>query len=221
MERILLVDDDEQLLLILTEILGKYKKKFATVAVKNGFEAIQALQKQKFALVVTDLYMPRINGLVLLSYMSKNFPHIPCIIMTGYGTPEMQKRLEKKAAAYIEKPFAVTELADLILATLGQDQNLLGTMNGVSVPGFLKLVESESMTCLCEIQSEDGETGYLVFEGGHLHNAFYNELRGREAAVELFKMDRVRIKFRKPPRKKFPRRITKSIKNLLKDAAAS
>jgi CheY-like chemotaxis protein len=218
MEKVLIVDDDEQLLLILEEILGKYKKKFITVAVKNGFEAIQALQQQKFALVVTDLYMPRINGLVLLSYMSKNFPHIPCIIMTGMGTPEMQDRLEKKTTAYIQKPFAVTELADLILATLGQEQNLLGTMDGVSVPGFLKLVESESMTCLCEIQSEDGETGYLVFQGGTLHNAFFDNLRGTEAAVELFKMDRVKIKFRKPPRKKFPKRITKSIQNLLKEA---
>jgi len=221
MEKVLIVDDDEQLLLILTEILGKYKKKFENVAVKNGFEAIQALQQQKFDLVVTDLYMPRINGLVLLSYMAKNFPHIPCIIMTGHGTPEMRERLEKKATAYIQKPFSVTELADLILETLGQEQNLLGTMDGVSVPGFLKLVESETMTCLCEIQSENGETGYLVFEGGILHNAYYENLRGKEAAVELFKMDRVKIKFRKPPRKKFPRRITKSIQNLLKEAAGS
>ena len=221
MDKVLIVDDDEQLLLILTEILGKYKQKFETVAVKNGFEAIQELQQQKFALVVTDLYMPRINGLVLLSYMSKNFPHIPCIIMTGHGTLEMRERLEKKATAYIQKPFGVTELADLILETLGQEQNLLGTMDGVSISGFLKLVESESMTCLCEIQSEEGDTGYLVFEGGTLNNAFYDQLRGQEAAVELFKLDRIKIKFRKPPRKKFPRRITKSIKSLLREAVES
>ncbi len=221
MDKVLIVDDDEQLLLILTEILAKYKQKFETVAVKNGFEAIQELQQHKFALVVSDLYMPRINGLVLLSYMSKNFPHIPCIIMTGHGTSEMRDRLEKKATSYIQKPFAVTELADLILETLGQEQNLLGTMDGVSITGFLKLVESESMTCLCEIQSEKGETGYLVFEGGTLNNAFYDNLRGQEAAVELFKMDRIKIKFRKPPRKKFPRKITKSIKSLLREAVES
>jgi CheY-like chemotaxis protein len=218
MVKVLIVDDDEQLLLILTEILGKYKSKFEILPVKNGFEAIQALQQQKFSLVVTDLVMPRINGHVLLSYIAKNFPHIPCIIMTGYGTPELQERLEKKAVSYIQKPFAVTELAELILATLGLEQNVLGTMNGVSVEGFLKLVESESMTCLCEIQSEDGRTGYLIFEGGTLYNAFYENMRGREAALELFKLDRVRIKFRKPPAKKFPRRITVSIASLLREA---
>jgi CheY-like chemotaxis protein len=189
------------------------------VPVKNGFDAIQALQKQNFSLVVTDLVMPRINGIVLQSYLLKNFPHIPCIIMTGYVTsPELQERLKNNTVSFIQKPFAVNELADLILTTLGQEQNLLGTMNGVSVIGFLKLVESESMTCLCEIQSEDSQTGYLIFEGGHLHNAFFNNLVGKDAAVELFKMDRVKIKFRKPPRKKFPRKISKSISSLLKEA---
>lgn len=218
MEKVLIVDDDEQLLLILTEILGKYKNKFEILPAKNGFEAIQALQQQKFSLVVTDLVMPRINGHVLLSYITKNFPQIPCIIMTGHGTPELQERLEKKAVSFIQKPFAVTELADLILSALGLEQNVLGTMNGVSVKGFLKLVESESMTCLCEIQSEDGRTGYMIFEGGTLYNAFCDKLRGKEAAIELFRLDRVRIKFRKPPKKKFPRKITSSISNLLREA---
>lgn len=218
MEKVLIVDDDEQLLLILTEILGKYKKKFEIVPVKNGFEAIQELQQQKFSLVVTDLVMPRINGHVLLSYISKNFPAIPSIVMTGHGTPEMQERFEQNAISFIQKPFAVTELAEMILTILGLEQNVLGTMNGVSVKGFLKLVESESMTCLCEIQSDEGKKGYLVFEGGTLHNAFYDELKGKEAAIELFRFDKVKIKFKKPPKKKFPRKITSSISNLLKEA---
>jgi len=218
MDKVLIVDDDEQLLLILTELLGKYKNKFDVYPVKDGFEAIRTLQEQKISLVVTDLYMPRINGLVLLSYMSKNFPNIPCIVMTGHGTEELRNRLKKQFTSFIQKPFPVMELADIIMATLGHDQNLLGTMNGVSVSGFLKLVEMESMTCLCEIQSEKKETGYLVFEGGTLLNAFYDKLRGEEAVIELFKMDRVKIKFRKPPKKKFPKRIKQSLSTLLKQA---
>jgi len=218
MDKVLIVDDDEQLLLILTELLGKYKNKFDVYPVKDGFEAIRTLQELKISLVVTDLYMPRINGLVLLSYMSKNFPNIPCIVMSGHGTEEFKNRMKKQYTYFIQKPFPVMELADLIMATLGHDQNLLGTMNGVSVSGFLKLVEMESMTCLCEIQSEKDEAGYLVFEGGTLLNAFYDKLRGEEAVIELFKMDRVKIKFRKPPKIKFPKRIKRSLSDLLKQA---
>ena len=104
MEKVLVVDDDEQLLLILTEILGRYKNKFETIPVKNGFDAIRTLQEQEIALMVTDIYMPGINGMVLLSYVSKNFPNMPCIIMTGHGTPELRERMEKKYTHFIQKP---------------------------------------------------------------------------------------------------------------------
>ena len=200
--------------------MGKYKKKFGIVPVKSGFDAIRALQGQKFSLVVTDLVMPGINGLVLLSYISKNFPAMPCIVMTGHGTPELKERLEKKYSHYIQKPFSVMDLGEMILSTLGQEQHVLGTMNGVSITGFLHLVETESMSCICEIQADDGRTGYLVFEAGVLFNASYGKLTGRSAAVELFKFDRVKIKFRNPPKKKFPRKITGSIDNLLREAGA-
>lgn len=219
MNKILIVDDDEQLLLILSEILGNYRDKFTIVPVTSGFEAIRAMQEQKFAMLVTDLVMPGINGHVLLSYVTKNSPNMPCIVMSGHGTSEIKESLEKKSVRFIQKPFSVTDLGEMILDTLGQEEEqLLGTMNGVSIDGFLSLVESESMTCICEIQSKDGKTGYLVFEGGTLYNATYNKLTGKDAAVELFKFDRVKIKFRNPPKKKFPRKITKTISALLKEA---
>ena len=93
-------------------------------------------------------------------------------------------------------------------------------MSGVTVSGFIKMVESESMTCICEVQSEDGKRGYLVFEGGTLYNAFFGKLKGKDAALDLFKLDKARIKFRHPPKKKFPRQIKSSLSALLKEAAA-
>lgn len=221
MDKVLIVDDDEQLLLILTEILGKHKNKFEIVPVKSGFDAIRALQEQKFSLVITDLIMQGINGLVLLSYLSKNFPGMPCIIMTGHGSPELKQRLEKQYTYFIQKPFSVTELGEMILSILGKEQVLLGTMNGVSITGFLKLVETEAMTCICEIQAADGRTGYLVFEGGDLYNAIYGKFNGQRAALELFRFDRVKIRFRNPPKKKFPRKIKSSIQELLREAGVS
>ncbi|MDD3618334.1 MAG: response regulator [Desulfobulbaceae bacterium] len=220
MDKVLIVDDDEQLLLILTEILEKYRNRFEVVPVNSGFEAISALRREKFSLLITDLVMAGINGLVLLSYMTKNFPRVPCIVMTGHGTPELQERLEKEGRRLIRKPFSVTELGELILSILGKEQILLGTMNGVSISGFLKLVETEAMTCICEIQALDGRTGYLVFEGGDLYNAAYGKFNGRRAALELFRFDRVKIRFRNPPKKKFPRKIQSSIEELLKETGA-
>ena len=62
MDRVLIADDDVQLLTILTESLEKYKGKFEIVAAKNGLEAILALQKQTFSMVITEIRMPKVNG---------------------------------------------------------------------------------------------------------------------------------------------------------------
>ncbi len=219
MDKVLIVDDDAQLLVILSETLKKYRNKFEVVTVRDGLEAIKALQKDRYSLVVTDLQMPRVNGLVLLSYMNKNFPDMPCIIMTAHGTPALKERLEKDSSHYIEKPFHVQQLASAIMSVLGRHGTLGGTLNGVSVTGFLRLIEMENITCLCELNSQDGEKGYLFFDSGILYNAFYGNFRGEEAATKLFQFDGATIKFRKPPKQKVPRQIVRKVSALLADAA--
>ena len=215
MEKVLIADDDLQLLTILKETLGKYKNKFEVVTVNDGLAAIKALQKQNFSLVVTDIQMPKVNGLVLLAYLAKNFPKIPCIVMTGHGTPFLEERFKRESSHYIEKPFKIPELAESIMSVLGQSEILGGTLNGVSVVGFLKLLEMESMTCLCEIYSQDGEKGYLIFKNGVLYNAFYENTKGEDAARKCFQMRDVTIKFKKPPQKNIQRRIKKRLSTLL------
>lgn len=215
MDKVLIVDDDAQLLTIITDTLKKYRNKFELITAKDGLEAIKVMQKQPVSLVVTDLKMPNVNGLVLLAYMSKNFPTIPCIIMTGYGTPFLEKRLKEEALHYLEKPFKVTDLARSIISILGQEEILGGTLNGVSVTGFLKLVEMEHITCLCEISSPESKKGYLLFDGGVLCNAYYGNIRGEEAALILLEMDDVKIKFRKPPKEKVYRKIETELSDLL------
>ena len=189
MDKVLIVDDDAQLVTVITDTLKKYRNKFELITAKDGLEAIKVMRKQPVSLVVTDLKMPNVNGLVLLAYMSKNFPTVPCIIMTGYGTPFLKKRVEEEALHYLEKPFKVTDLARSIISILGQEEILGGTLNGVSVAGFLKLVEMEHITCLCEISSPESKKGYLLFDGGVLCNAYYGNIRGEEAALILLKMD--------------------------------
>ena len=218
MNKVLIVDDDTQLLLILKDSLKRFSKNFEVFTVDDGLAAIKELQKERFSLVVTDIQMPRVNGLVLLSYMAKNFPKIPCIIMTGHGTPDLRRRLERESLHYIEKPFQIPKLAETIMSVLGRQEILGGTLNGVSIAGFLKLIEMECITCLCEVNSPERDKGYLFFDGGTLHTAFYGELRGEKAALKLLQLDSVTIKFRKPPKKKIPRRIIKRLSTLLAEA---
>lgn len=218
MDKVLIVDDDAQLLTIIKESLKKYRNKFQIITAKDGLAAIKALQKGHFSLVVTEIQVPIVNGLVLLAYMTKNYPNTPCIIMTGHGTPFLKKRLRQQTSHYIEKPFEIAELAQAIMSVLGDQEIVRGTLNGVSVVSFLNLIEMEYLTCLCEISSPDRAKGYLFFHRGILCNAFYGNLRGEEAVLKLLQMNNVTIKFRRPPKKEIPRVIETDLSALVTEA---
>jgi CheY-like chemotaxis protein len=222
MEKVLIVDDDAQLLTIIKETLKRYRNKFSISTARDGLEAIRLLQGQSFSLVVTDLQMPQINGLVLLAYIAKNYSDIPCIIMTGHGTPTVKGLLEKEASHYLEKPFKMAELAQVILSVLDDQEIVRGTLSGISVVGFLRLIEMEMLTCLCEITTIDGDRGYFLINRGVLQNAYFGKWRAEEAALKLLKEKSVTIKFKKPPEaNKIPNKIELDIAALLKKTLES
>ena len=216
MDKVLIADDDVQLLTILTESLEKHKDRFEIVTAKNGLEAILALQKQTFSTVITEIRMPKVNGLVLLGYLSKNFPDLPCIIITDSTSDMLKKRLKKETVNYIEKPFKIPELATAILAVLDRKEKFGGKLNGVSVSGFMKFVESERMTCLCELSSAKQGKGYLLFNNGSLYQAVYGNLKGEPAALKMLKMNEATISYGLPPNRRISRAIYCNIQELEK-----
>jgi len=215
MDKVLIADGDDQLLLMLREALSRYSGKFKVATVNDGLTAIKALQRDHYSLVVTGIQMPRVNGLVLLAYLARNFPDIPCIVMTDPGTPGLEERLARASLLCMSKPFKIADMVEAIISRLDRHASLAGTLTGVSVPGFLKLIEMECITCLCEIKSEDGEKGYLFFNGGTLYNAFYGEMRGEGAALRLLGMSGATIRYKKPPQKKVKREIIRDLSALL------
>lgn len=74
----------------------------------NGFEALKLLPHHKFDLIITDINMPNINGLELVSFIKGNqaYSHIPVIILTTEGSRrDREKGLALGANQYLVKPF--------------------------------------------------------------------------------------------------------------------
>jgi CheY-like chemotaxis protein len=88
MDTILIVDDNKDVLNILTEGLEIYNSQFKVVTALDGSEAIKILNEHTISLVVTDLMMPNIGGLQLIAYMSNNFQAIPVL---SWPDQELQK----------------------------------------------------------------------------------------------------------------------------------
>jgi two-component system chemotaxis response regulator CheY len=90
---------------------------FTIIEAASGFEALKLLPTQEFNLVITDINMPDINGLELISFIKNNprYTNIPLIIVSTERSEEDKKRgIALGAMAYITKPFKAHELQEMI-----------------------------------------------------------------------------------------------------------
>ena len=90
---------------------------FSTTEANNGFEALRTLPSRAFDLIITDINMPDINGLELISFVKSNeaYKDIPLIIVSTEKTEEDKKRgLALGAMGYIVKPFRKEDLIALV-----------------------------------------------------------------------------------------------------------
>jgi len=102
-DKILIVDDEPYIRKVLSKYLTGKNYKIETA--DNGEIAIEKLYAEPFDLVLTDLRMPKMGGRELLQIMSDNFPEIPKIVLTGYGTSEdIILALQTGAYDFLTKP---------------------------------------------------------------------------------------------------------------------
>lgn len=111
--RILVVDDEQGLRDLLSYELGIMG--FMVQTASDGVEAVEMVEKQKFDLVISDIKMPRMDGLAALEQIKKIDPNIEVIMATGFGTIDMAVRAMKKGAYdFIQKPYNLEEMGLLI-----------------------------------------------------------------------------------------------------------
>jgi two-component system chemotaxis response regulator CheY len=93
-----------------------------TVEASSGFEALKMLPQQEYDLIITDINMPDINGLELISFVRNNprYAHLPIIIVSTERSEEDKKRgMALGATSYVAKPFKSGELQEIIKKTIG------------------------------------------------------------------------------------------------------
>ena len=83
MDKILIVADDRMFLKSLKAGLQNYMGQFEVQTVPNGDKALNILNGERISIVVSDINQPKTNGLDLLSYLEKNRPQVPCILMAA------------------------------------------------------------------------------------------------------------------------------------------
>ena len=103
--KILIVDDEKDMLTLLTRIITE-KTDYDVITRHDPLKAIEILKEQSVNLVITDLKMPRMNGIALLDQVKKIQPDAAVVVMTAYATIETAVEATRKGAFdYIAKPF--------------------------------------------------------------------------------------------------------------------
>jgi CheY-like chemotaxis protein len=99
----------------------------------DGREALQQLELHLPDLVLTDMMMPNMNGLELVSEVKEQFPLVPIVLMTSQGNEEIAvEALQKGAASYVPKRALATDLLETIDRVLSASQEVRGRARLIS-----------------------------------------------------------------------------------------
>ncbi len=185
LKKVLIVDDEETLTWSMAKSLSKDRDKYEVIIANNGKEAISILKKNKVDLVITDIRMPDINGLDLLVKIRKEYPEIKVIIMTAYGSSDVQKEANRRGSIYyVEKPFEISDIRKIIVDLIGKKKGFQGKVYG------LQLTDIIQMNCLSRLTTalvitRDGEKGVIYLNEGEIIHAECGDKKGTEAFYKI------------------------------------
>lgn len=118
---VLLVEDSRAVRSFVSSILesaGDYD----VHEVENGFEALRALPRTDFTLIVTDVNMPDVNGIELTRFVrgQAKFAEIPVLVIsTDASHPDTKRALEAGANAFLAKPFTAEQFLEAVSRARG------------------------------------------------------------------------------------------------------
>ena len=124
MAKVLVVEDSPVMRGLIGSLVDEIED-IEVVEVENGLEALRVLPKESFDLIITDINMPNINGLELLSFIRNNPQHVntPVLVVTTEGAErDREKGIALGATAYLCKPFENSVLIETVRDLLKQAQ---------------------------------------------------------------------------------------------------
>jgi CheY-like chemotaxis protein len=109
---ILVIEDDTEVLSVIIKYLSQLG--YEVITASDGMEGLKRLESGGFDLVITDIVMPYVSGVGVVTALKKKKPHIPVIAITGYGKEPEAVAVEKKADLVLAKPVRMSVLKDYI-----------------------------------------------------------------------------------------------------------
>ena len=181
MKRVLVVDDEEDMLWMLQRNLNKGMTDVEILAAKSGEEALAILSDKPINLVITDINMPGISGLDLLVEINNKFPDTGVIIMTAYPSNAYENQaMTSGSLRFIEKPFDIKDVRTIVENILSRGERFQGTLDGIDLIDIVQLNGLSRATAALKVSTSDRE-GMIYFKEGTVVHAICGDATGEDA----------------------------------------
>ena len=183
--KILLLDDDQDLLELYREMMGKLPSQPEIHTATSGARAIALLESEPFSLLISDLNMPRMDGLQVLTIVRRKFPHLRTAVMTSVVDTQFRARAYAMGIdLFLEKPNTPQEITffmDCIESLLGREVD--GGFRGVQSKSLVDIIQLE---CLSQSSSvlkiTNGDlSGRIWFHNGEVVDSETHDVRAEDA----------------------------------------
>lgn len=163
--RVLVIDDEAEIRRNLT--IGLTSEGYSVTACPDGISAIHELNRARnegvgYDYLVTDIFMPDIDGMKILKVIKNQFPDLPVLVITGFGDDRLKfTALAESNTGYLDKPF---EISDLVsgLDALSPGKTTLD-LKGASAEPLVR----ESVSAYLTIRITDASRSMEIFNTLH------------------------------------------------------
>ena len=190
LKKILIVDDEEDMVWSLQNNLANDSLQAEILTATSGEEALEILSSSDLIdLVVTDIKMPGISGLDLLIEIKNRYPYTSVIVMTAFPSNEYKREaLLKGSLHFVEKPFDINQLRDMISHALQDDNMFKGTVAGVGLGDVIQIKAMSGVNGALRVKEGENQ-GILYFDGGQIVHAMCDDMEGEEAFYRIMEFN--------------------------------
>ena len=220
--KILLLDDEQDLLDLYKDVLAQLPSQPEVHTSNSGARAIALLESEPFTLLISDLRMPKMDGLQVLSIVRRKFPQLRIVVMTAVVDEQYRSRAYAMGIdLFWEKPRTSEEIdlfRDCIESLLGQQED--GGFRGIQSKSLVDLIQLE---CLSQSSSvlkitKSGQQGNIWVSNGEVIDAATLSTGGEAAFKEILSWKTGSFEIL-PPEVDHARMIFTSYQGLLLDFA--
>jgi len=186
LKKVLIVDDDPAILRLLSKSLSVDNERYEVLTAESGNVALEILLQEDIFLVVSDIKMPGISGLHLLTKIRANYPHVEVILMTGFESEEFRSQVkENDYLHFLEKPFSTDYLIELIREQIDiKDKGFEGTLKNIPLTDLIQMCCLSCLNIDISVNNESNK-GSIHIKDGNIIHAECEDNVGEDAFYEV------------------------------------